>query len=256
MNLVFVGESGNTGSSVNAPNQYHHIYTGLMVHENQCIALNGEFDALYQRHIGSQPGSQEAPLQLKTADIYQGRGFFKSWSPERRGDLIKDCLELLLRRRTPVLVTYIDKREFIKFREPTDSPYLSWNNHSEFAMNKFLFALNMMVDEMNVSDMSPDEMMNAPWQVKDYTLIVAGEGKTVAPQFMKQFLDSEDEIPTPAVLENFCYMNADYSVGTQLANMCAYFSRRWIQNPMATHSYFDALQEGLVIQVIYPVQFY
>ena len=101
MNLVFVGESGNTGGSVNDPNQYHHIYTGLMVHEDQCISLNGEFDALYQRHIGSQPGSPGVPLQLKAADIYQGRGFFKSWSPERRGDLIKDCLELLIRRRTP-----------------------------------------------------------------------------------------------------------------------------------------------------------
>ena len=73
---------------------------------------------------------------------------------------------------------------------------------------------------------------------------------------MNQFLKSEEEIPSPSVLENFCYVGAEHSVCTQLANMCAYFARRWLQNPNATHSYYEALQEGRVIQVVYPVQFY
>ena len=61
---------------------------------------------------------------------------------------------------------------------------------------------------------------------------------------------------SPSVLENFCYVEAEYSVCTQLANMCAYFARRWLQNPNASHYYYEALQEGLVVQVVYPVQFY
>jgi len=167
-----------------------------------------------------------------------------------------DCLEILIRREIPAIITYIDKREYVKFRATDDSPYAIWGSPSEFAINKFLFALNLVVDEMSVADMGPEDMMNSPWQVKDYTLVVAGQRKSVEPQFMNQFLASEDEIPSPSVIENFCYVEAQHSVCTQLANMCAYFARRWLQNPNATHSYYEALQEGMVIQVIYPVQFY
>ncbi len=256
MNLVYMGESGNTGNSVNDPNQFHHVHVGLIVHEDQCISMNGEFNALYRRHLGHAPGEEGTPRELKPADIYQGRGFFSSWSPDKRGELLRDCLDLLIRREIPAIITYIDKREYVKFRATDDSPYAIWSSPSEFAISKFLFALNLVVDEMSVADMSPDDMMTSPWQVKDYTLIVAGQGKSVEPQFMNQFLKSEKEIPSPSVLENFCYVDAEYSVCNQLANMCAYFARRWLQNPNATHSYYEALQEGRVIQVVYPVQFY
>ena len=256
MNLVYMGESGNTGNSVNDPNQFHHVHAGLIVHEDQCISMNGEFNALCRRHLGHAPGEGGTPRELKPAEIYQGRGFFSSWSPDKRGELIKDCLEILIRREIPAIITYIDKREYVKFRAVDDSPYAIWNSPSEFAISKFLFALNLVVDEMSVAGMGPDEMMNSPWQVKDYTLIVAGQGQSVEPQFMSQFLKSADEIPSPSVIENFCYVDGEHSVCTQLANMCAYFARRWLQNPNATHSYYEALQEGMVIQVIYPVQFY
>lgn len=256
MNLVYMGESGNTGNSVNDPNQFHHVHAGLIVHEDQCISMNGEFNALCRRHLGHAPGEAGTPRELKPAEVYQGRGFFNSWSPDKRGELIKDCLEILIRREIPAIITYIDKREYVKFRAADDSPYAIWNSPSEFAISKFLFALNLVVDEMSVADLSPDEMMNPSSQVKDYTLIVAGQRQSVEPQFMSQFLKSEDEIPSPSVLENFCYVEAEHSVCNQLANMCAYFARRWLQNPNASHSYYEALQEGLVIQVVYPVQFY
>ena len=55
MNLVYMGESGNTGNSVNDPNQFHHVHVGLIVNENQCISMNGEFNALLRRHLGHAP---------------------------------------------------------------------------------------------------------------------------------------------------------------------------------------------------------
>ena len=98
--------------------------------------------------------------------------------------------------------------------------------------------------------------MDSDLPIKDYSLVVAGQGKSVAPGFMNQFLHSETEIPSPAVLENFCYVSAEYSVCTQLANMGSYFVRRWLRNPSGSNAYFDVLQQSRVIQVIYPVQFY
>ncbi len=257
MYLVYMGESGDTGASANDPVQQHHVYSGLVVHETQYIAMNGEYDALYRRHFGSPPGESYGPEVIKPADVFQGRGFFKSWAPAKRGELIQDCLSILLRRELPVLVSYVDKAEFIKARaNPNpDIPASLGGSLSEVAVGRFLFALNLYMDEMVLVTMSPDQMMQGELPTKDYTMIVAGNGRSVEPNFMAKFLQSESEIPTPSIFEDFCYVGAENSVCTQLANICAYFVRRWLQNPDGSNSYFDALREGGAIQVIYEVQF-
>lgn len=256
MYLAYMGESGNTGNSIGDANQMHHVHVGLLVHENHCISINGEFNALCRRHFGNPLGESGSPRELRPAEVYQGTGFFKSWRPDRRAELIQDCLNILIRRETPAIVAYIDKQQFTKAKAGGGSPYAFMGSPSEIAISKFLFALNMYVDEVNMSEMSHDQMMQSAWPIKDHSLVVAGQGKSIAPEYMNQFLRSEVEIPSPAVLENFCYVDPAHSVCTQLANMCAYFTRRWLRNPEGVNSYFDALQEGRVIQVIYPVQFY
>ena len=155
-----------------------------------------------------------------------------------------------------MVVAYVDKQQFVKACVGEDSSYVSWGSPSAIAMGKFLFALNMLVDEVNMTAMDQELLEEAVWPIRDYAQVVAGQGLSVKPWFMNQFLSSEYEIPSPAILANFCYVGAKYSVCTQLANLCAYFVRRWLQNPSAPNSYFEALQEGRVIQVIYPVQFY
>ena len=70
---------------------------------------------------------------------------------------------------------------------------------------------------------------------------------------MTEFLRSEDGLDANNLVQNFCFVDSEHSVGTQLANLCAYFVRRWLQNPERSHPYFDGLRENKVIQVIYPV---
>ena len=255
MFLVYIGESGDTGSSRNDPNQQHHVYTGLVVHENQYVAINGEFNALCRRHFGSSLGSGDTPDRLRPADLYQGRGFFRSWSPAKRAELIQDCLNVLIRRETPVIVTFVNKADLDQAREDGNPSVADWNTPSEAIVSKFLFALNMYMDEAAIADIPADHIMDATGPIQDYALVVAETGKSVEPDYMTRFLHSEVEIPTPIVLENFCYTGAAESVCTQLSNICAYFSRRWLQNPSGSHGYFDALRDGRVIQVVYPVQF-
>ena len=257
MYLVYMGESGNTGSSANDPGQQHQVYAGLVVHETQYIAMNGEYDAMYRRHCGCPPGSPEGPGALKPAEVYQGRGYFKSWAPSKRAELVQDLLNILMRRELPVVVSYVNKKEFIeaKANPSPERPASLAGSASEVAVGRFLFALNLYLDEMTLVKMNPDQMMQGEWPAQDYTLIVAGRGGSIEPGFMATFLEAEVDIPTPSVYEDFCYVAAENSVCTQLANFCAYFVRRWLEDPDGTHSYFDTLREGGAIQVIYQVQF-
>ncbi|MEK7814478.1 MAG: DUF3800 domain-containing protein [Chloroflexota bacterium] len=256
MYLVYLGESGNTGTSTNDANQPHHVHVGLLVHENHWVSMNGEFNALHRRHFGRPPADLDPLQELRPAHIHQGLGVFASWPPAKRAELIQDCLNILIRRETPMIVAYVNKGEFAQARANGASPSsLLWQNPSESVINRLLFALHMFMDELNTSGVTPDQIMEAAWPINDYALVVAGEGGSVEPRFMAQFLKSEPEIPAPAVLENFCYVEPGHSPCTQLANLCAYLARRWLQNPSAPQPYFDALRDGKVVQVIYPVQF-
>ncbi len=255
MFLVYIGESGNTGLNLNDPNQQHQVYSGLIIHENQYVAINGEFNALCRRHFGSPLGEGDTPNKLRPADIYQGRGFFRTWAPAERAELIQDCLNILLRREAPVIVTYVDKPRLALAQEEGNPAVAGWSSPPEAIVSKFLFALNMYMDEAAIADIPPDHIMDAAGPIQDYALVIAESGKSVRPEYMARFLHSEVEIPTPIVLENFCYAGAAESVGLQLVNICAYFTRRWLQNPSGSHGYFEALRNGRVIQVVYPVQF-
>ena len=255
MYLVYLGESGNTGNSLNDPNQPHHVHVGVLIHESQSVSVTGEFNALCRRYFGRPLGEAGSPKELRPADIYQGRGAFTSWSPAKRNGLIQDSLSILIRRETPLITAYVDKEQFAQVRAKGDSPNSLWDSPSEITIDRFLFALNMFIDELNMTSLDSQQLMESNWPISDFAMVVAGDGRSVEPRFMTQFLQSEDGLDSTAVLGNFCFVGAEHSVGTQLANMCAYFARRWLQNPSASHPYFDALRDGKVVQVIYHVQF-
>ena len=227
MYLVYLGESGNTGTSLKDLNQPHHVHVGLLIHESQSISVNGEFDALWRRHFGQPRGENGAPKELRPSDIFQGRGGFVSWPLAKRHELIQDCLNIMIRRETPLIAAYVDKQDLAQSLSHTDGPSAFGESPSEVTMSRFLFALNMLVDELNMSGMDSNQLMESVWPITDFAMVVAGDGRSVEPK---------------------------HSVGTQLANICAYFARRWLHNPSASHPYFDALRDGKVVQVIYNVQ--
>jgi hypothetical protein len=255
MYLVYLGESGNTGNSLNDPNQPHLVHVGLLVHESKALSINAEFNALHRRYFGRPPGEPGGPKGLRPADIYQGIGAFSSWLPLKRNELIQDCLSILVRRQIPAIIAYVNKQEFDQVRTSDSNPNTVWASPTEPIISRFLTALNLYMDELNLAGMDHQQMMTSEWPVNDFALVVAGDTRSVEPRFMTQFLKSDDGIDSSAVLDNFCFVGMEHSVGTQLANMCAYFTRRWLQNPSALHPYFDALKNSNVVQVIYPVQF-
>ncbi len=254
MYLTYVGESGSTGRSVSDPSQPHLVYTGLLVHESQSISMNGEFSALCRRHFGAPLGDQGAPTEIRPVDVYQGLGYFASWPQLKRIELIQDCLGIMIRRETPVIVSYINKNEFAEAKSAGDSPMaLMWDSPTEPVVNKFLFALSMFMDELNMSNLSDDQIMEGALPISNFALVVAQTGSSVESRLMTEFLRSDEGIDATGIVENFCFVDPEHSVGNQLSNLCAYFVRRWLQNPERPHPYFDGLRENKVIQVIYPV---
>ncbi len=255
MYLVFLSESGLTGRSADDPSQPHHVHVGLLVQENQYISMTGEYDALLRRHFGAPPSADGAPAQLRPSDLYQGRGPFRSWRPERRGELIQDCLSILIRRETPLLVSYINKEEYLQARSTEGNSIYGNNDPARLAFSRLLLALTMFLDENVMAQMNPDDIMQSAWNVNDYAMLLAGSATPSIPLALAEFLSDENDSVNPNIYDDLLIAPAATSVGGQLASLCAYIIRRWLQQPAAIHGYFDALRDGRVIQVIYPYQF-
>ena len=254
MHLVYVGQSGFTGTSADDPSQPHEVVAGLLLHETQTMALNGEFDALCRRQFGASLGQEGAPSQIRPVDVFQGLRHFSSWLPERRSELLQECLDILIRRETPVLCAFLNKRDLLEARASASSPAaLLWANPIEPVMSRFLFALSMYLDEMNMATLDHDQIMSGAFPVTQFAMVVAQEGSNIEARYMSEFLRSEEGIDATGLHENFTFVNAVDSPGMQLANLCAYFTRRWLQTPQNPNPYFEVLRENKVIQVIYPV---
>ena len=255
MYLVFLSQSGLAGAGATDPNQPHLVHAGLLVPEAQYIAMAGEYDALIRRHFGSPSGSPAVPAPLRPADLYQGAGPFRAWSPQRRAELIQDCLGILIRRETPLLVSYIDRAQYQTAAASGNPRYGPDSDPSQLAFSRLLLALAMFLDENVMSQMNPDDIMQSVWQVSDYAMLLAGAPSPPIARALSEFLSEESETVSPNIYDDLLIAPPATCVGARLAALCAYIVRRWLQQPNAAHSYFEALRDGRVLQVIYPYQF-
>lgn len=254
MFLTYVGESGIAGNTATDPSQPHQVYAGLFVHESQSISMNGEFSALCRRHFGAPLGEEGAPTVIRPVDVFQGLGYFSSWPTLKRNELIQDCLGIMVRRETPVITSYINKQEFAEAKAAGDNPDVAmWETPTGPLVNKFFFAVTMFLDELNISGLSGDQIMEGALPIANHALVVAQKGASMEPQFMGEFLRSDEGIDATGLIDDICFVDPEHSVGSQLSNLVAYFVRRWLQNPERPHPYFDGLRDNKVIQVIYPV---
>ena len=255
MYLVYMGQSGNTGTSLKDPNQSHHVYAGLMIHEDQWNGIKVEFSQVCRRYFERNLGEPTTPKELHATEILHGKGFFSSWPKARRLQLIDDLLNILIGRETPLIVSYVDKQEFASARQTDSDRQHWWQGPWEPVFSRFLFCLDLYIDEMNMAAMPEEELIRgAPVRISERATIIADEGKSVDPQFMQEFLNTEIDLPTGAVLENVYFTRSQDSQCTQLANICAYFVRRHLDQPSRPSSHYTALEEGHVLHVMYRVQ--
>ena len=255
MYLVYVGESGDTGTSLKDPNQPHHVCTGLMIPEDQWNGIKEEFSIISRGYFGRTLGEPDTPTELHAGDILQGKGFFSSWPKARRLQLIDDLLNILIWRETPLIVSYVDKREFASAREQGSDLQHCWRSPWEATFSRFAFSLDLVLDEVNMGQMSADELSKGqPMIVRERAAIIADGAKHADQGYMQESLKTELDMPTGALLEVMHFVRSENSHCTQLADMCAYFVRRNLQQPSRLNPQYEALKEGRVIQVVYPVQ--
>ena len=191
---------------------------------------------------------------VQPPDLFEGLHQYSAWPPEKRSEMIQDCLDILIRRETPVLSAFMNKQDLDDARANTSSPAaLLWNDAIGPVMSRFLFALTMYLDEMNMATMNHEQIMSGQFPVTQFAMILAQDGTNIEQKLMTEYLRSDEGQDATGFHENICFVNAGDSAPMQLANLCAYFTTRWLLAPDNPNPYFEALRDNKVIQVLYPV---
>ena len=255
MYLVYLGESGDTGTSLSDPNQPHHVLVGLLVHDTLWEGINAEFDVVCQGHFLNSPGEQDAPREIRLAEVFQGRGAFISWPKAKRHQLIDDLVSILTKRQTPLIVAYMHKGEFAAAQPDELGRKAGWGAPWVPAFSRLLFSLDILMDESNMETMSSEQLHRGDTpELKERATIIANAAKRSDSRAMQELIRTEVDLPTGAILEGIHFASPEDSHCTQLADMCAYFMRRRFQQPDLPSPQYDALEDAHVLQVIYPVQ--
>ena len=191
---------------------------------------------------------------LQPDDLFQGLNQYSSWEPDKRSQLIQECLDLLIRRETPVLSAFINKRQLSDARSSASSPAaLLWTDAISPVMSRFLFALSLYLDEMNMATLNHDQIKSGAFPVTQFAMVLAQEGSNIQQRMMTEFRLSDDGEDATGLHENICFVGAGDSPAMQLANLCAYFTNRWLETPENPNPFFEVLRDNKVIQVLYPV---
>ena len=257
MYLVYVGESGNTGTSLKDPNQPHHIFLGLMIHEDQWDGIKSEFYQVCHRRFSYNLGEFGTPRELHCSEILQGKGFFSSWPKTTRYQLIDELINILIQRETPLIVSNVDKQEFASAVAKTDSVAGAplWRGPWEPAFSRFLYVLDLYMDELNTAAMPQEELIRGERvRISERAIIIAEEARRADSELMRECFRTGIDLPTGTVIENLYFVPSRDSHCTQLANICAYIIRRQFHQPSLPNSQYDALKEGRVLEVVYTVQ--
>lgn len=250
-----MGESTNFGSSGLDENKQHQIHSGLILHESHWVSLNGELTAVYKRYFSTE--SDELLPSINASDLYEGKNEFSEWDSGKRTSLVQDLLDILIRKETPLIVASMNNGSYLNSKNNLNNPEALAKSLDAIIIERFLLALNMFMDELQMSVMDPSQIMESTWAINDYSLLVATYDGSIKPDFMANFMNNSLYIPNPSVLEDISYVSKARSPISQLADLCAYFTMRWLSEPEGDHSYIDyinGLQAGRVLQVIYPVQ--
>ena len=253
MFLVYLGESGVTGSSVKDPYQPHHVFLGLMVHEDQWESISSEFSSLCRRHFGADLGMNGTPARVRASEVLHGTGSFSTWPRPRRVGLLDDLLAIPVRHETPLIISHMDKQGFADHSGKSEG--WRWSGSWEPPFSRFVFCLGLYMDDLNMAGMSSEDLQGGePISVRERAAVIADAGKGADPHSMQRCLSDGLDLPSGAVIDGLHFVRSEDSHCTQLADICAYFVRRHLEQPSRQNPQYDALDEAHLFHVVYSVQ--
>ncbi|MCW5590172.1 MAG: DUF3800 domain-containing protein [Legionellales bacterium] len=110
MKLIYIDESGNTGTRSDDINQPYHLLSALIVDDNQVHSIENDLRMLGIKHFGAV--SRNTDFEFHGYEIHKGKGrYFSKLKIEQRIDVINDLINVIKTNNLQIIYTIIDKQK-------------------------------------------------------------------------------------------------------------------------------------------------
>lgn len=108
MKLIYIDESGNTGTKTDDPHQPHHLLAALVVDETQVRAIEEDVRVLGLKHFGA--ASRNTDFEFHGYEIHKGKGrYFAGMKLHVRIQVMDDLIEIVKKHGIEIIYAMVDK---------------------------------------------------------------------------------------------------------------------------------------------------
>jgi len=169
MHLIYVDESGNTGTNFADPQQPLFVLAALIVPETCWIELEGDLEAALRELC---PEIAKADSEIHASDLRSGRGEFKGISVADRIAIRDRWLQIAMKHELKLVYRSIAKRRFQNWLMATFGAGITINPHvAAFALmarvvNEYLVSLGPTSLGMFISDENKEIVRDVEKSIK------------------------------------------------------------------------------------------
>lgn len=209
MYLSYCDESGNTGCSLTDPQQPIHLVLALLVHESAWKPIERQFTQLKNQSLagmGLPPNTE-----LHACDLYQGKNAFRQVARSHRMGLLRSILDIVANGDLGVVWAAIDKpRLASRYTCPAHPHDLAFMLVAE-RCQRFLEQRPTTEYGLFIADESPgcEAMLRGSLRA-----------------YQEQGAHFGFRAPMDRILDTVHFVCSSESAFIQIADCCAYFTRR------------------------------
>ncbi|MDX2109648.1 MAG: DUF3800 domain-containing protein [Verrucomicrobiota bacterium] len=209
MHLIYIDESGNTGTNLSDPQQPVFLLCALIVPEDRWLAVEQALVAELDKHFPGRP----ADFEVHTNEIINSRGYFRQFSIDQRLNFIKAWLAVAQSFELKVIHRAIVKKRYASWLHATFGPGVMINPHNA----AFLLIAQCVNDYLKNTPGTP------------LGILIADENQEVMPdveKFIRLLRGESGTLKLCHIIEKGFFIESRQSLLLQLCDVCAFALRR------------------------------
>lgn len=169
MHLVYIDETGNTGTDLHDSQQPIFVLAALIIPATQWQALEADLEAAIKKHF---PMLEASDIEIHATDLRSGRGAFKGLPIESRLGLQDEWLKIAKKYELKLIYRAIVKKRFLNWLVTTFGSGVLINPHiAAFPLiarvvNDYLTSLSASALGMFISDENKEIVRDVEKSIK------------------------------------------------------------------------------------------
>jgi len=217
MNLVYIDESGNTGTNLRDAQQPIFLLAAMILPETKWFSLEQKFFEIAERYLGRK---LSYPFEIHAADLKSGRGIFKDIPLKQCLSFRDEILQLLLDNEVAIIYRRIIKAKFEAFCNENYGPGIK--------VDPYVMALPFVCMEV-------DHWLKRKG-ANELGLLIIDEQKEnleyVERSLRTLRLDSASNLKTTNIVEKGFFVDSAKSFAVQMIDLAAYYIRKYEESRM------------------------